>query len=112
MLKKFLVKLIILTFFFNNFLISKDIPVIVIAPSKKAQSVSTVGTSVIILDEDFFRKTNEFFLGDPNVSRRGDGNPLVYLDVETQLTQFVIWFGLGILGNCCSLLHMESQRIL
>ena len=64
MLKKFLVKLIFLSFLFNNILVSKDIPIIVIAPSKKPQSLSTVGTSVTILDEEFFRNTNEFFLGD------------------------------------------------
>ena len=41
-----------------------DVPIIVIAPSKKAQSVSTVGTSVTVLDEAFFKNSNEFFLGD------------------------------------------------
>ena len=45
-------------------IIAKDIPVIVIAPSKKVQSLSTVGTSVTILDEKFFKNSNEFFLGD------------------------------------------------
>ena len=43
---------------------SQDVPVIVIAPSKKAQSVSTVGTTVTVFDEAFFENTNEFFLGD------------------------------------------------
>ena len=43
---------------------SKDIPVIVIAPSKKPQSISTVGSSVTVLDEKFFEETNDFFLGD------------------------------------------------
>ena len=62
MLKKFLVKLIFLSFLFNNILVSKDIPIIVIAPSKKPQSLSTVVASVTILDEEFFRNTNEFFL--------------------------------------------------
>ena len=32
--------------------------------AKKAQSVSTVGTSVTVLDETFFKNSNEFFLGD------------------------------------------------
>ena len=45
-------------------LIAENIPIIVIAPSKKAQSVSTVGTSVTVLDEKFFENSNEFFLGD------------------------------------------------
>ena len=48
----------------NSIVFATDIPVIVIAPSKKAQSVSTVGTSVTVLDEAFFENTNEFFLGD------------------------------------------------
>ena len=51
-------------FIYSNELKSQDIPIIVIAPSKKMQSISTVGTSVTILDETFFKKTNEFFLGD------------------------------------------------
>ena len=48
----------------NYSLKASDIPVIVIAPSKKAQSLSTVGTSVTILDENFFNNSNEYFLGD------------------------------------------------
>ena len=64
MLKKILVKLIFFVFVINNTLLSKDIPIIVIAPSKKPQSVSTVGTSVVVLDEEFLKKSNEFFLGD------------------------------------------------
>ena len=47
-----------------NAVFAADIPIIVIAPSKKAQSVSTVGTSVTVLDETFFKNSNEFFLGD------------------------------------------------
>ena len=43
---------------------ASEIPVIVIAPSKKAQSVSTVGSSVTVLDEEFIENSNEFFLGD------------------------------------------------
>ena len=43
---------------------SEDIPIIVIAPSKKIQSLSTVGTSVTVLDEKFFKNSNELFLGD------------------------------------------------
>ena len=48
----------------NNFLFSEDIPIIVIAPSKKTQSISTVGSSVVVLDEKFFEETNDYFLGD------------------------------------------------
>ncbi len=43
---------------------SKDIPIIVIAPSKKPQSISTVGTSVTVLDKNFIENSNEYFLGD------------------------------------------------
>jgi vitamin B12 transporter len=43
---------------------SKEIPVIVISASKKPQSLSTVGTSVTILDEKFFNNSTEYFLGD------------------------------------------------
>ena len=63
MLKKIIKLIIILTFPVNN-IFAADVPVIVIAPSKKAQSVSTVGTSVTVLDETFFKNSNEFFLGD------------------------------------------------
>ena len=63
MLKKLLKILIILSFPFNA-VSAADIPIIVIAPSKKAQSISTVGTSVTVLDEKFFKNSNEYFLGD------------------------------------------------
>ena len=63
MLNNILKSLLILIFLANNSF-AKDIPIIVIAPSKKAQSVSTVGTSVTVLDEEFFKNSNEFFLGD------------------------------------------------
>jgi len=63
MLRKIIKLIIILTFPVNNIL-AADIPILVIAPSKKAQSVSTVGTSVTVRDETFFKNSNEFFLGD------------------------------------------------
>ena len=63
MLRKIISFIIILTFPVNN-IFAADLPIIVIAPSKKAQSVSTVGTSVTVLDETFFKNSNEFFLGD------------------------------------------------
>ena len=44
--------------------IAEDIPVIVIAPSQKAQSKSTVGTSVTVFDEATIAKSNSYFLGD------------------------------------------------
>ena len=55
--------LIILIFPFRVVLAS-DIPIIVIAPSKKVQSISTVGTSVTVFDEEFFENNSDFFLGD------------------------------------------------
>ena len=65
MYKKMLITLLIFIYslVFTKIL-AEEIPIIVIAPSKKAQSISTVGTSVTILDEAFFENTNEFFLGD------------------------------------------------
>ena len=63
-LKIILLSLILIFSYKNSIVSATDIPVIVIAPSKKAQSVSTVGTSVTVLDETFFKNSNEFFLGD------------------------------------------------
>ena len=66
MLKKFLnlYLILIVIIFYNLPSFAKDIPVIVIAPSKKPQSISTVGTSVTVLDENFIKNSNEYFLGD------------------------------------------------
>ena len=58
----------VLVFFYfilvSNSAFSKEIPIIVISASKKPQSLSTVGTSVTILDEKFFSNSSEYFLGD------------------------------------------------
>ncbi len=44
---------------------SEEIPIITItAPSKKPQSISTVGSSVTIIDEKFLSNSTEHFLGD------------------------------------------------
>ena len=44
---------------------SDEIPIITItAPSKKPQSISTVGSSVTIIDEKFLSNSTEHFLGD------------------------------------------------
>jgi len=65
MLRKFKIFSLIILFVLSfNQAFAEDIPVIVIAPSKKAQSISTVGTSVTVLDEKFFKNSNEYFLGD------------------------------------------------
>ena len=57
------VLILILIFSFGK-LFAADIPIIVIAPSQKAQSKSTVGTSVTVFDEVNIENSNEFFLGD------------------------------------------------
>ena len=60
-----LFKTIILFIIFVTNVYSNDIPIITItAPSKKPQSVSTVGTSLTILDEKFLSNSTEHFLGD------------------------------------------------
>ncbi len=61
---KIVICFLLLILFFDSKNSHAEIPVIVIAPSKKAQSISTVGTSVIIFDKTFFENSNEFFLGD------------------------------------------------
>ena len=60
---KIVVSLLIIIFSFQK-LFAADIPIIVIAPSQKAQSKSTVGTSVTVFSEDNIENSNEFFLGD------------------------------------------------
>ncbi len=61
-----MLKIVIFIYYllFSTCLFSKETPVIVIAPSKKPQSISTVGTTVEILDENFFKNSKEIFLGD------------------------------------------------
>ena len=41
-----------------------DIPIIVIAPNKRTQSYSTVGSSVSIIDQETISNSNNFFLGE------------------------------------------------
>ena len=55
--------MIIFAFSFQN-LFAEDIPIIVIAPSKKAQSISVVGSSTTVYDENDINNNNNFFLGD------------------------------------------------
>jgi len=57
-----LTTLVIISLFFNQ-LSAKDIPIIVITPSKTPQSVSSVGTSVTIISEDEIENSGESFLG-------------------------------------------------
>jgi vitamin B12 transporter len=56
--------LIIIFAMISNSVIAADIPVIVISPSQKAQSKSTVGTSVTVYDEAYIENHNGYFLGD------------------------------------------------
>ena len=59
---KIAVSLLIIIFSFQN-LFAADIPIIVIAPSKKAQSISVVGSSTTVYDENDIKNDNNFFLG-------------------------------------------------
>ena len=63
MIARLIIFILIFAFSFKN-LFAADIPIIVIAPSQKAQSKSTVGTSVTIFDETSIKNSNDFFLGD------------------------------------------------
>jgi vitamin B12 transporter len=56
--------ILLIVSFFSITSYSKEIPTIVISASKKPQSISTVGTSVTVLEEDFFNNSTEYFLGD------------------------------------------------
>ena len=58
MLIKFFAYFFVIILYFTNSNLFSEIPIIVIAPSKKAQSLSTVGTSVAVLDETFFKIPN------------------------------------------------------
>ena len=62
-LSKLIIFIVIFVFSFQN-LFAADIPIIVIAPSKKAQSISTVGSTTTVFDETSINNTNDFFLGD------------------------------------------------
>ena len=75
MLNKFLVYVTIILFLNTTKVLSTDdIPVLVIAPSKKPQSISTVGTSVVVLDENFLQNSSEYFLGDVLASNTSSAN--------------------------------------
>ena len=51
-------------FFLNNFSLSKDIPIIVISPSKTFQSKGIVGSDVSVISEESINNSSEFFLHD------------------------------------------------
>ena len=54
--------IIIMLLFFNK-AFSKDVPVIVISPGKTPQTLSTVGSTVTVIDGETIRNSNENFLG-------------------------------------------------
>lgn len=56
----------LLFFVFSEFLKvqAKDIPVIVISPSKSAQSKSTVGSDVAVVNNQTIENSNEYFIGE------------------------------------------------
>tara|TARA_B100001964_G_scaffold111090_1_gene124048 strand:- start:910 stop:1344 length:435 start_codon:yes stop_codon:yes gene_type:complete len=62
-LQKFVLSILIFIFYISK-LLASEIPIIVIAPSQKAQSKSTVGTSVTVYDESVIGQSNDYFLGD------------------------------------------------
>ncbi len=82
LMKNFKINILIIVYclFFTN-VFSKDIPIIVIAPSKKPQSASTVGTSVTVYTEEDIEKSEESFLhnilnyGSPGISAYQSGGP-------------------------------------
>ena len=63
---RMLIRVVLFLFIFTQSakLYSSEIPIIVIAPSKKAQSISTVGTSVSVFDQEYFENSGELFLLD------------------------------------------------
>ena len=60
---KITISILILVLYIDK-LFAADIPVIVIAPSKKEQSVSTVGSSITIYDQEYLDNNEDYFLGD------------------------------------------------
>ena len=61
MLRKIIILIIILTFPINN-IFAADIPIIVIAPGKTLQSLSTVGSTVSVIDGDKINESTHFSL--------------------------------------------------
>ena len=58
---RYIILLLVLIIFQSGNIHAKSIPVVVIAPSKKPQSISTVGTSISILDENFLKTQKKYF---------------------------------------------------
>lgn len=62
-MRNLILKLIVAYFTALN-VVANEIPIIVISPSKKPQSLSSVGSSLVVLDEEFFNNNSDVFLGD------------------------------------------------
>ena len=60
-LSKLIIFIIIFVFSFQN-LFAADTPIIVIAPGKTAQSYSTVGSAVSVIDNNDIEDSQYFFL--------------------------------------------------
>ena len=86
LLAKFIIFIIIIVFSVKN-LFAADIPIIVIAPSKKAQSISTVGSSTTVFDENYLKNNNNFFLGDVLGT-----NTTSYNFLNVFLVDFIIYY--------------------
>ena len=61
-MKKNILIVILLTLISTSGLVAEDIRTIVIAPSKKPQSISTVGSSVTVYTEEDIANSTESFL--------------------------------------------------
>ena len=64
MLRSKIIFLIALHLFIHDYTMADSIPIIVIAPSKTPQSISTVGTSVKVLTKKDLENSKNIFLGD------------------------------------------------
>ena len=59
-----LIKIFLIFLMLTFSLKTEEIPIIVIAPSKQAQSISTVGSSVTVFTEEDLENSTEIFLQD------------------------------------------------
>ena len=62
MLKK-IIKILIIFVFSSNNLFGEDIPIIVISPGKSVQSLSTVGSTVEVINSETINNSSHFSLG-------------------------------------------------
>ena len=64
MFKVYLILILFFKVLTSSLSFAKDIPIIVITPSKTNQSYSSVGTSVTSIDSEAIKENGKFFLGD------------------------------------------------